>query len=152
MRITGPRKADPPTNERPLGVLFLAVLCFIPGAFAVYQTVGTLLRSAAGMLINPVAGIFLLLGMAISMAIAVGLFVIGRGLLKMRNWARVLTIGLAVAVALFFTIGILAMAASTVPLNGSELFKEITVIAVGVWAPIYLRKPQVKQAFGASSS
>jgi hypothetical protein len=100
------------------------------------------------MLINPLMGIFVLLGLAVSVAIAVALFAIGVGLIQMRNWARVLVIGLASALALLFTIGMLGMAASTVPLDGAALAMEITVIAVAVCVPIYLSKPDVKKAFG----
>jgi hypothetical protein len=148
MRITGSEKAGPPATERPAGVSILAVFCLIAGALSVSLSVGALLSSVVGMLINPLMGIFVLLWLAVSVAIAVALFAIGVGLIQMRNWSRVLVIGLASALALLFTIGMLGMAASTVPLDGAALAMEITVIAVAVWVPIYLSKPDVKKAFG----
>ena len=81
------------TKERPAGVTILALLSFIVGGSFAYGTriFGSLvLHSLAGLLINPLAGIVVIVGLAIALVQA-GLFIaIGIGLLKMQNWARVL--------------------------------------------------------------
>jgi hypothetical protein len=139
--------------ERPTGVTILAVLCFIGAGFCVLGALvfvfgGTMLSSlgAAGG-----GGAFLAgLGMAaavIFLAIAALYVATGVGLIKLKNWGRILTI---VLVAL----SLLSSARNL--LGAFSHFSFVLVIwpaifaAIDVWILVYLFKPHVKQAFGAS--
>lgn len=139
--------------ERPTGVTILAVLCFIGAGFCVLGALvfvfgGTMLSSlgAAGG-----GGAFLAgLGMAaavIFLAIAALYVTTGIGLIGLKNWGRILTIVLVV----------LSLLSSARNLLGAfSHFSFVLVIwpaifaAIDVWILVYLFKPHVKQAFGAS--
>jgi hypothetical protein len=141
--------------ERPTGVTILAVLAFIGAAFLAIGSIalmvgGALLSNARAT--GPGAGMLLGLGGAVLGGICLVLAVIyvfmAVGLLKLQNWARIVTIvfvGLGLLSALM---GLLSSFAHVFPVL---IVRNIIVVAIDVWILIYLFKPHVKQAFGATS-
>ncbi|MGB2591702.1 MAG: hypothetical protein WBG02_00850 [Candidatus Acidiferrum sp.] len=72
----------------------------------------------------------------------------GRGLLKLQNWARIVSIVLAALSLVSSSFGIvLILAAHAHPLLTPRF--AITVV-IDIWILIYLLRPHVKQAFGGN--
>lgn len=138
------------TKERPAGVTILALLSFIVGGSFAYGTriFGSLvLHSLAGLLINPLAGIVVIVGLAIALVQA-GLFIaIGIGLLKMQNWARVFLVVLSLIVLPFAVLGLMS---SVMHAYASSLGSLVIMIAIVASMLVYLFKPRVKEVFGAT--
>jgi len=145
--------------QRPTGVTVIAVLDFVGAGLVVLLACGAFLGGAMistmavqhprmGMLMGAgaaIAGIFLL-GFA-----ALGV-VTGVGLLKLQNWARILTIVLT-------AIGLLGSVMGVVnPFTRMHMFpfffmtREVLSAAIEVWILVYLFRPNVKQAFGAAAT
>ncbi|MGH9742256.1 MAG: hypothetical protein ACRD51_07870 [Candidatus Acidiferrum sp.] len=139
--------------ERPTGVTILAVLYFFGAAFSalaalIFFAGGSMLSSMAG----PAAGMFLSMGGVVLGAIFIGIAIldvaIAVGFLKLQNWARIVAIvftGLALLRAAFSLL--------TLFLHFHVFGIMITFIlaAIEIWILVYLFKPHVKQAFGATS-
>jgi len=70
------------------------------------------------------------------------------GLLKVANWARILTI---ILVGLSLLRSAFSMMRSLGHLNPIALCFALIIAAIDVWILVYLFKPDVKQAFGAAS-
>ena len=140
--------------ERPTGVTILAVLYFIFAAFlglcgilfivggsmlsglAHGGGLGSALFAMGGVVVG---GIFLVLAM---LDLAIGI-----GFIKLQNWARILAIiliGIGVLFGLLSVLGLLAHFMVIV------LMFRLIVLAIEIWILIYLFKPHVKQAFGAT--
>ena len=86
-----------------------------------------------------VGGIFLVL--------AVLDLAIGIGFIKLQNWARILAIiliGIGVLFGLLSLVGLLAH-----PMISVLVFRLI-FLTIEIWILVYLFKPHVKQAFGAT--
>jgi hypothetical protein len=139
-----------PSKERPIGVTILAVLFLIAGA---YYSLGTLIaplrifRPLAVILLNPYAAIFAFLALAISFVQGVLLIAIGIGFLKLQNWARILLIVFVGLVLLMAACGLITSGVQgLVSSPGPALI--VGSIFVGVL--VYLFRPHVKEAFGAS--
>lgn len=138
---------------RPTGVTVLAVLGFICGALLFLASMGMFLMGSAGMLAASRQGSALGGPLAIFGAFAGVAFLIfaalyvtcGVGLLKLANWARILTIILVALGLLFAAFG--AFGAMVAFHIGSAIF-ELVVLAIDAWILLYLFKPHVKQAFG----
>jgi hypothetical protein len=139
--------------ERPTGVTILAVLCFIGAGFCVLGALvflfgGTMLSSlgAAGG-----GGAFLAgLGMAaavIFLAIAALYVATGIGLIGLKNWGRILTIVLVALGLLSAAFGLLG---ALMHFSFGMIIRQLIIAAIDVWILVYLFKPHVKQAFGAS--
>jgi hypothetical protein len=138
------------TRERPAGVTILALLCFIAGGSSAYGTriFGSwLLHPLAGVLLNPIAGLAVIVGLAAAFVQAGFFIAIGIGLLKMQNWARVLLIVLS---GLEFLAGVRAVVASAAPGTANAPGPALLVLACSVGVLIYLFTPRVKEAFGAA--
>jgi hypothetical protein len=141
--------------ERPTGVTILAVLAFIGAAFL---AIGSIVFIAGGALLSnvrangPGAGALLGLGGAVLGGFLLVLAVIyvftAVGLLKLQNWARILTIVFVGLGLLTAATGLLSSFAHVFPVL---MVRNIIVLAIDVWILIYLFKPHVKQAFGATS-
>jgi|SRR5580704_11803030 hypothetical protein len=143
-----------PSKERPTGVTILAVLFFIYGAFqavAAFAVVPILFRGGGGgMLIYPVQALMFLLLVAIGLGKAALLVAIGIGLIKLQNWARILFI-------VFIGLELL-MDARALVFSGSQSLhalalspgRALIVVSIEVGALVYLFRPLVKQAFGAT--
>jgi cytochrome c oxidase subunit IV len=69
------------------------------------------------------------------------------GLLKVANWARILTI---ILVGISLLRSVFGMMRSLGHLNPIALCFTLIVAAIDVWILVYLFKPEVKQAFGAT--
>jgi uncharacterized membrane protein (DUF2068 family) len=143
--------------QRPTGVTILAILAFIGAGMLVMAALvlfagGALVSRFANMpqagMIAGVAGAVLA---AICLAFAVLEFVVGLGLWKLQNWARILTIVLICFALLSSVLGLLMGLTHMFGMFFFMLFfRRIVIAAIQVWIVIYLLKPHVKQAFGAT--
>jgi uncharacterized membrane protein (DUF2068 family) len=96
---------------------------------------------------NPMAGIMAGLGAALGivfLVIASIDIVMGVGLIKLKEWARMVTIILTGIGAAFGIFGLLAIFAH---FNLVALLFRLFVLALQVWIIMYLLKPEVKAAF-----
>jgi hypothetical protein len=80
-------------------------------------------------------------------ALALLYALMGNGLLKLRNWARVLAIVLAGLSAL--TNG-LALLRTVIVMRPFFMFNHAVATGIAVWIVVYLLQPPIKQAFGAT--
>ncbi|MGO9588822.1 MAG: DUF2127 domain-containing protein [Candidatus Acidiferrales bacterium] len=141
--------------QRPTGVTILAVLAFIGAGLLV---VGALFSLLGGMLVSTmgasrmgmlagvgaaVIAVFLLIAAAVDIVVGVGLW-------KLKNWARIITIVLT-------GIGLLGSVLSIIsPFEHMHIFLFVFLIrrlifaAIYAWILWYLFQPNVKQAFGAT--
>ncbi|HEV2490569.1 MAG TPA: hypothetical protein VGT03_12240 [Candidatus Acidoferrales bacterium] len=140
---------------RPTGVTILAVLSFICSALLLSAAVGTLLMGTVGLAAMSGKGAALGDPLAMLGAFAGVMFLVlaalyiacGVGLLKLANWARMLTVVLVALGLLFALMGVFK---AMMPLMIGALIWQLIVIAIDVWILMYLFKPHVKQAFGAA--
>jgi hypothetical protein len=142
--------------ERPTGVTILAVLEFLgAGLFAL---IGLLLLVGFGLLggaagqAGESGGMAFLMGLGavagvLFLVLALIPLVVGIGLWKLKNWARILVI-------VFSILGVLSnLAGAVVPLMVGEPVSAVSsIIGLGVNGLIlwYMFQPHVKEAFGAS--
>jgi uncharacterized membrane protein (DUF2068 family) len=141
--------------QRPTGVTILAVLAFIGAGLLV---VGALFGLLGGMLVSTmsasrmgmmagvgaaVLAVFLLIFAAVDVVVGVGLW-------KLKNWARILTIVLTGIAFLGSVLSILN------PFGHMHIFffvfliRRLVLAAIYAWILWYLFQPNVKQAFGAT--
>jgi hypothetical protein len=139
--------------ERPTGVTILAVLAFIGAGLLVFAALAALLMGGVMLSRMGAAPMGVLGGVGVAIAavlflvIAVLYVVMGVGLWKLLNWARILTIVLVGLGAAFQALGVLGALAHFHPF----LFVWRAIfVAIDVWIIVYLLKPDVKQAFGAT--
>ena len=144
--------------ERPVGVTILAVLYFIFAALTAIASIlsfvgGSMLSGLAGSS-SPAAGAGVLLAMGgavigvICLVVAAIDFALGYGFIKLQNWARILAIvflGISVIFGLLGLVGILTHMAVF------QLVFQGVILAIEIWILVYLFKPHVKQAFGATA-
>jgi hypothetical protein len=139
--------------ERPDGVTVLGVLAYIGAGLSVLAALGMLLGGAiiANMAARPGMGMIAGVG-----GVALGIFflviaalyaVIGTGMFKLHNWARILVIILSFLGAALNALSLLGALFHFRPL---AVLWSLVVIGVNVWIAMYLLKPHVKQAFGAT--
>jgi hypothetical protein len=139
--------------ERPAGVTILAVVAFIFGGFLTLAGLGMLVGGAALSHMASNGGLGLLAGVGgailgvVFFGFAVVYIIDGMGLLKAANWARILTI---VLVGLSLVRAAFSMMRSLGHLNVIGMFFTVITVAIDVWILVYLFKPDVKQAFGAT--
>jgi hypothetical protein len=142
--------------QRPKGVTILAVLAFIGAGFLVLAALGFMFGAAfmsrfaasggtpagGGFLLGlgAVAGIFFLCFAALYA-------VTGIGLIGLKNWGRILTIILVALGLLSAAFGLLG---SLTHFSFGLLIRQVIIAAIDLWILIYLFKPHVKQAFGAT--
>jgi hypothetical protein len=137
--------------ERPTGVTILAVLSFFAGGIILVIALAALAGSAvlASVLSLPAS----LAGAgAIIVAVIFFLFAAlhaanGVGLLKLQNWARVLSIALITLGLLSAVLGVFGALA---PFRVFQLLPQLIVAGIELWILMYLYKPHVKQAFGSA--
>ena len=140
--------------ERPTGVTILAVLYFLGAAFlglcGILFIVGGSMLTGLAHSGGPASALFAMGGAFIGgILLAVGVLdlAIGIGFIKLQNWARVLAIIFLGIGILFGIVGLFAMLAHLMVV---VLVFRLIVLAIEVWILIYLFKPHVKQAFGAT--
>jgi hypothetical protein len=93
-------------KERPAGVTILALLCFIAGGSFPFETRAfgsRLSHPVASFLMNPIAAMAVFVYLAAALVQAG--FLIAIGLLKMKNWARVVLTVLCLIVLPFAVLG-----------------------------------------------
>src|SRR2546421_1649861 len=142
--------------NRPVGVTILAILCFIGTALCVIGGIGVmagggfianLINQSGGQGSAGAAGLLAGLGAAVGVIILIFGAVyalVGWGLWKLKEWARIVTIVLVAIGALFQALGVF----------GSLLhFNIFGILWAGFWLAVdvliiwYLLKPEVKAAF-----
>src|SRR3990167_7256787 len=140
--------------DRPTGVTILAVLNFIGAAFYILLALGFMLgmgllggmmgqaggegsAGAMGMLmgLGVVAGVILLIFALIAI-------LLGWGMWKLKNWARIITIVLC-ALGALAGVAIAAMAGQMISAGFNLVF-----LLIYAWIIWYLLRPHVKEAFG----
>ena len=84
-------------------------------------------------------------GGIVCLILAVLCLVNGIGLLKLRGWARMLTI-LLVALGIIFAV--LGIVRAMAPMMMGLIVWDLILIAIDAWILMYLFKPHVKAAFG----
>lgn len=138
---------------RPTGVTILAILSFLGAAIAAVVALGALLGAAVltSMMSLPkeVVGIGVAVVAVICLAFAALYIANGIGLLKVQNWARILTIVLVILGLISAALGILSGLAHFRMLH---VIREIVVAGIDVLILWYLFKPEIKSAFGAAGA
>jgi cytochrome c oxidase subunit IV len=140
--------------ERPAGVTILAVVAFIFGGLLALGGLGMMLGGAVLSRMANSGGLGMLAGVGgaiigfVFLGFAVVYIVDAIGLLKVANWARILTI---ILVGLSLLRSAFSMMRSLGHLNPIALCFALIIAAIDVWILVYLFKPDVKQAFGAAS-
>ncbi|HEV2315802.1 MAG TPA: DUF2127 domain-containing protein [Candidatus Acidoferrales bacterium] len=138
---------------RPTGVTILAVLSFLGAGLMLLVAASMLLfQIAAGpghaLLGAPLAAMGAFAGIA-CLILAVLYLVNGIGLLKLRGWARLLTILLVLLGVVFEILGIVRAMA---PMMMGLIVWDLILIAIDAWILMYLFKPHVKAAFGGPTA
>lgn len=139
---------------RPAGVTVIAVLDFVGAGICVLAGIGMMLgggfiatmisqqqggAAGAGLLgvIGAAAGVFFLVCAAIAA-------LLGWGMLKLKSWARIVTIVLAALGAVGALFGLFAVLAHFAAIG---VFFALCRLAVNGWIIWYLLQPHVKAAF-----
>lgn len=139
--------------ERPGGVTFLAILAFVGAVILALGGIAMCLGGAmiSRMAVYPGMGMMAGIGGAVIGLMLLGMaavyVIMGVGLWKLQNWARILTIVLAGLGVLFYGLGILG---ALFHLHIFLLFWRAIFLALNVWIIVYLLQPNVKQSFGAT--
>jgi len=140
--------------ERPTGVTILAVLYFIGtavlGLCGLLFIVGGSMLSGMARNGGPGSALFAAGGAVIGgvfLVCALIDLVLGIGFIKLQNWARVVAIVFTAIGVLFGVLGLVNMATHMMVFR---LAFQLIVLALEIWIVVYLFKPHVKQAFGAS--
>jgi hypothetical protein len=143
---------------RPTGIVLIALYHFISALFLVFLAVsmaigGSVLGAMFGAGHNTAAGglgIGLLIGMvgaAFFAFFAIIAVIAGYGIWSMREWGRILSIGLAVISLLFSVPGLLLMGVHFgLFLGGFRLIR----IAISIFIVWYLVQPQIRALFQRS--
>jgi hypothetical protein len=140
--------------ERPAGVTILAVVAFIFGGFMALGGLGAMLGGAVLSRVANSGGLGMLAGVGgailgfVLLGFAVVYIVDGIGLMKVANWARILTI---ILVGLSLLRSAFGMMRSLGHMHPVGVFFSLVIAAIDVWILVYLFNPDVKQAFGATS-
>ena len=142
--------------ERPTGVTILAILAFIGAGCTALAGLMFLLGGAmmSSMHAFPRFGMMAGMGSAMLGIMCLGLaalgLVVGVGLWKLQEWARVLAIVLAGLELVVTGFGVLG------PLMAFHLifflFWRAVVLGLDVWIIVYLFQPHVRKAFGATGA
>ena len=139
--------------ERPVGVTILGVLAFIGTGLLVLAALGVLVGGAmiADMAARPGMGMVAGVGGVVLGVFFIGMAavyaLIGTGMFKLFNWTRGLVIILSFLAAFVYALGIVSALYHLHPLL---VIWRLMLLAVNVWIAMYLLKPHVKQAFGAT--
>ena len=142
---------------RPTGVTVIAILDFIGAAFSVLGGIG--MMAGGGMLatlMNQQGQANGMSGLAASLGAVMGVFllviaaveiILGVGLLKLKEWARMVTV---ILTAIFAALGLLGLLGSFVHFNLVAVLFKVCVLAIQILIIVYLMKPEVKAAFQGS--
>ena len=142
--------------NRPVGVTILAIVCFIFTALCVIGGIlaiagggfiATLINQSGGQGSAGAAGLLAGLGAAIAVFFLIGAAInalVGWGLWKLKEWARIVAIVLAAISALFQALGVFG---SLLHFNILGILWSGFVLAIDALIIWYLLKPEVKAAF-----
>lgn len=139
--------------QRPTGVTILGVLGYIGAGFLVLAALLMFLSGAivANLAARPGFGVIAGIGGAILgvffLAFAAFYVITAMGLMRLQNWARILVIILCGLGVFFYALGVLSALFHLHPVL--VLWRAI-ILAIDLWIGMYLLKPHVKQAFGAT--
>ena len=141
--------------QRPTGVTIIAILAFLGAALLV---AGALFSLVGGMLVSSLAAsrMGLLAGVgaaviAVFLLIAAGVdIVVGVGLWKLKNWARIITIVLTGIGLIGSVLSILSPFGHMHVFFFVFLIRRMILAAIYAWILWYLFQPNVKQAFGTT--
>jgi uncharacterized membrane protein (DUF2068 family) len=141
--------------QRPEGVTVIAIFQMAVGVFAILLGLAAfglgsavvMHRAMMGGPVGAVAGAFGAVVGIIALVLGVLCIVLGVGLLKLANWARLVTLVFAALGALLH---VLRLFRYMVHFMVFHLFWNVIVIAICVLIIWYLLQPNVKQAFGES--
>ena len=140
--------------ERPTGVTILAVLYFIGtailGICGLLFIVGGSMMSSLAQSGGPGSALFAAGGAVIGgicLVLAVVELAIGIGFIKLQNWARIVSIVFTGIAVLFGVLGLFSLLAHMMMF---ALVIRFITLAIQIWILVYLFKPHVKQAFGAT--
>lgn len=136
--------------NRPTGVTVISILYFLSATFWLLLALGLFVGGGlAGMAAGAAPGegaigLGILAGAGVAGGVAALLFaavmvMTGVGLLRLRNWGRILAIVLSVVTVCVFFMGVIFLE----PMS-------IITVALNIWIIVYLLKPPVKAAFGAA--
>jgi hypothetical protein len=144
---------------RPTGVTVIAILDFLGAGLCILGGLGMMLGGGfIASIINQqggqgsvgAAGVFAGIGVMIGivcLVIAAIDIVLAMGLLKLKEWARIVTI---VLTGIFGALGLLGLLTSSfIHFNLIATVIRICVLAIQAFIIIYLLKPEVKAAFQA---
>ncbi len=141
--------------QRPTGVTVISVLGFIGAgllflaAFGMFVGGALISSMAARPGIGMMAGIGGVIVGLVFLGIAIVYLVLGIGLWKLREWARILTV---VFIGLGIVFNGFNMLLSVQHFHVFRLFFQAIFVAVDVWIVVYLLKPEVKQAFNPAGA
>jgi hypothetical protein len=140
--------------ERPTGVTILAVLYFLGAAFlgicGLLFIVGGSMLSGLAQSGGPGRALFAAGGAVLGgffLVLALLELALGIGFIKLQNWARVVAIVLTGIAVLFGALGMFSMLAHVMVF---ALTTRLITLAIQIWILVYLFKPHVKDAFGAT--
>jgi|HubBroStandDraft_1064217.scaffolds.fasta_scaffold311449_2 hypothetical protein len=140
--------------ERPTGVTILAVLYFLGTAFlgicGLLFIVGGSFLSGLAQSGGPGSALFAAGGAVVGaffLVLALVELALGIGFIKLQNWARVVAIVFTGIAVLFGALGMFSMLAHVMVF---ALTTRLITLAIQIWILVYLFKPHVKQAFGAT--
>lgn len=134
--------------ERPTGVAIIAVLNFIGAALCILTALGAFIGGSAFMdaanVRDQFGKMFWLIGAGCLVLAGVAM-VLGIGLWKLLNWARMLQI---VFLFLFLSFQMLATMGAMQHFSTGRVLWRVFIFAIEAWVLVYLFKTPVKQAFG----
>ena len=139
--------------ERPAGVTLLSILAFLGAAILALGGLAMCLggpvvsRMAMNRGMGMVAGVGTVIIGLIMLGVGAVYILMGVGLWKLQNWARILTIVFAALGVCFYGLGILG---ALMHFHIFLLFWRAIFLALNVWIIVYLLQANVKQAFGGS--
>jgi uncharacterized membrane protein len=137
---------------RPAGVTILAVISFIAafglGCSGFFTLVGGAFSAIAGSVPGFIAGLGATIVAGVLFGLAAVYFVNGIGLVKLRDWARTLTIVLLIFSFVMAALGALSALAH---FRIFLLLWQVIVGAIDLWILKYLNSSGVKAAFRAAA-
>ena len=140
--------------ERPTGVTILAVLYFMGtaflGLFGILFIVGGSMLSGMARNGGPGSALFAMGGAVVGAVFLVCALInlaLGIGFIKLQNWARVAVI---VFTGIAVLLGVLGLFSLFLHVMVFALIVRFITLAIQIWILVYLFKPHVKEAFGAS--
>lgn len=141
--------------QRPTGVTVISVLGFIGSGLLLLAALGMFLGGAILSSLAARPGIGMMAGIGgvivgvVFICIAAVYLVLGIGLWKLQEWARILTL---VFIGLGIILNAFSILQSVMHFHIFRFFFQAVFIAVDIWIIVYLLQPNVRQAFNPASA